>query len=62
MRLHDDLIIECEMSVSLDEECDQMEEKPICLSGIELNADGYESMFYKKGKLQRNPLLLLMKT
>ncbi len=46
--VHDELIIECEMGVSLDDICYQMGKSPTWLPGIELKADGYECMFYKK--------------
>lgn len=46
--IHDELIIECAMGVALEDICAQMGEGPIWLPGIELKADGYECMFYKK--------------
>lgn len=46
--VHDELIIECERGVSLEKICEQMGKSPTCLPGIELKADGYECMFYKK--------------
>lgn len=46
--IHDELIIECSMSVSPDAVCEQMGRTPPWISGLNLRADGYETMFYKK--------------
>lgn len=46
--VHDELIIECSMGVSLDAVCDQMGRTPPWIEGLNLRADGYETMFYKK--------------
>ncbi len=46
--VHDELIIECPMNISLEEICEQMGKSPTWMPGIELKADGYECMFYKK--------------
>lgn len=46
--IHDELIIECSMGVSLDAVCEQMGRTPPWISGLNLRADGYETMFYKK--------------
>ena len=46
--VHDELIIECSMGVSLDAICEQMGRTPPWISGLNLRADGYETMFYKK--------------
>ena len=46
--VHDELIIECSMDVSLDAVCEQMGRTPPWISGLNLRADGYETMFYKK--------------
>ena len=46
--VHDELIIECSPSVSLDAICEQMGRTPPWLPGIELRADGYECGFYMK--------------
>ena len=46
--VHDELIIECSMGVSLDAVCEQMGRTPPWISGLNLRADGYETMFYKK--------------
>ena len=46
--VHDELIIECSMGVSLDAICEQMGRTPPWISGLLLRADGYECSFYKK--------------
>ena len=46
--VHDELIIECGMGVSLDAVCEQMGRTPPWIKGLNLRADGYETMFYKK--------------
>ena len=46
--VHDELIIECSMDVSLNAICDQMGRTPEWISGLLLRADGYETQFYKK--------------
>ena len=46
--VHDELIIECSMGVSLDTVCEQMGRTPPWIKGLNLRADGYETMFYKK--------------
>ena len=46
--VHDELIIECPMDVSLKAICDQMGRTPPWIEGLTLRADGYETMFYKK--------------
>ena len=46
--VHDELIIECGMDVSLDAVCKQMGRTPPWIEGLNLRADGYETMFYKK--------------
>ena len=46
--VHDELIIECSMDVSLDAICEQMRRTPPWIKGLNLRADGYETMFYKK--------------
>ena len=46
--VHDELIIECSMGVSLDAVCEQMGRTPPWIGGFNLRADGYETMFYKK--------------
>ena len=46
--VHDELIIECSMGVSLDAVCEQMGRTPPWITGLNLRADGYETMFYKK--------------
>lgn len=46
--VHDELIIECSMGVSLDVVCEQMGRTPDWIPGLPLRADGYECSFYKK--------------
>lgn len=46
--VHDELIIECDPSVSLEAVCEQMGRTPPWLPGIELRADGHECAFYQK--------------
>lgn len=46
--VHDELIIECSMDVSLKAVCEQMGRTPPWINGLALRADGYETMFYKK--------------
>lgn len=46
--VHDELIVECGMDVSPDAVCEQMGRTPPWIKGLNLRADGYETMFYKK--------------
>lgn len=46
--IHDELVIECSMDVSLPAICEQMGRTPAWIKGLLLRADGYETMFYKK--------------
>lgn len=46
--VHDELIIESSMGVSLEAVCKQMGRTPPWIKGLALRADGYETMFYKK--------------
>ena len=46
--VHDELIIECSPSVSLDAVCEQMGRTPPWIKGLLLRADGYECEFYQK--------------
>nr|DAO39520.1 MAG TPA: DNA polymerase I [Caudoviricetes sp.] len=46
--VHDELIIECSMGVSLDVVCEQMGRTPPWAEGLLLRADGYECSFYQK--------------
>lgn len=46
--VHDELIIECSMGVSLDAVCEQMGRTPSWIPGLLLRADGYECSFYQK--------------
>ena len=46
--VHDELISECGMDVSVDAVCEQMGRTPPWAKGLLLRADGYETEFYKK--------------
>lgn len=46
--VHDELIIECSKTVSVDAICEQMSRTPPWAEGLLLRADGYECDFYKK--------------
>ena len=46
--VHDELIIECSLGVSLQTVCDQMGRTPPWIEGLLLRADGYECGFYQK--------------
>lgn len=46
--VHDELIIECGMDVSVDAVCEQMGRTPPWAPGLLLRADGYECEFYMK--------------
>lgn len=46
--VHDELIIECKETVSLDEVCKAMAHNPSWMPDILLRADGYTTEFYKK--------------
>ena len=46
--VHDELIIECRKDVSVDAICEEMGRTPPWIQGLNLRADGFESMWYKK--------------
>jgi DNA polymerase len=46
--VHDEIIIEADMSMSLSTICDQMARTPTWANGLLLSADGYECQFYQK--------------
>lgn len=46
--VHDEIIIEADMDVSVDSICKQMGKTPPWIDGLLLRADGYECDFYKK--------------
>lgn len=46
--VHDELIIECPMTESLNEICEKMGKTPPWINGLLLRADGYETKFYRK--------------
>ena len=46
--VHDEVIVECGMEVSVEEVCELMGQVPDWAKGLELRADGYETRFYRK--------------
>ena len=48
MHIHDELVIEADPRMSLKAVCEQMGRTPPWAEGLQLNADGYETTFYKK--------------
>ena len=48
MHIHDELVIEADLRMSLKAVCEQMGRTPPWAEGLQLNADGYETTFYKK--------------
>lgn len=46
--VHDELIIECKKEISIDTICNTMSKSPSWMPDIKLNADGYETVFYRK--------------
>jgi DNA polymerase len=48
MHIHDEVVIEADESVQLSDVCRKMAEVPDWATGLILNADGYETPFYKK--------------
>ena len=46
--VHDELIIECPQDISVDDICTQMSQAPEWIPGLLLQADGYETPYYKK--------------
>ncbi|WP_440614859.1 DNA polymerase [Bacillus subtilis] len=46
--VHDEIIIEAEMGMSLSAICEQMARTPTWANGLLLSADGYECQFYQK--------------
>lgn len=46
--VHDELIIEADLRMSLDAVCEQMSQTPPWAKGLLLRADGFETNFYKK--------------
>ena len=48
MHIHDELVIEADPQMSLKAVCEQMGRTPPWAEGLQLNADGYETTFYKK--------------
>lgn len=46
--VHDEIVIEADMGMSLSAICEQMARIPIWANGLLLSADGYGCQFYKK--------------
>ena len=46
--VHDEVIVECGMEVSVEEICRKMGQVPGWARGLEIRADGYEGRFYRK--------------
>ena len=46
--IHDEVVIECPMEVSVKTICEEMATAPSWAEGLPLKADGFESMFYRK--------------
>ncbi|MGN0279985.1 MAG: DNA polymerase [Lachnospiraceae bacterium] len=46
--IHDEVVIECPMDISVDTVCDIMAQIPSWADGLVLKAEGFESPFYKK--------------
>ena len=48
MHIHDEVVVEAPMDAKLSDVERIMEETPIWAPGLLLNADGFETLFYKK--------------
>ena len=48
MHIHDEIVIEADLQVSVDALCEQMSRTPLWAAGLLLRSDGYECSFYKK--------------
>lgn len=48
MHVHDEIVIEADLGISLKTVCEQMGRTPSWATGLLLRADGYETDFYKK--------------
>ena len=48
MHIHDEIVIEADMRMSLEAVCEQMGRTPPWAEGLLLRADGYETIFYRK--------------
>ena len=46
--VHDEVIIEADAGMTLEEMCERMSQAPEWAKGLNLKADGYECMYYKK--------------
>ncbi|MBF4806036.1 MAG: hypothetical protein HXM47_05525, partial [Pseudoleptotrichia goodfellowii] len=48
MHIHDEVVIEAPMSVTVEEVCEIMGKEIEWAKGLQLKADGFESNYYKK--------------
>lgn len=48
MHIHDEIVIEAPINLSVEEVCARMSQAPTWAKGLLLNADGYECAFYQK--------------
>lgn len=48
MHIHDEVVIEADPKMSLEAVCEQMAKTPSWAEDLQLRADGYETIFYKK--------------
>ena len=48
MHIHDEIVIEADPRMSLEAVCEQMARTPSWAEDLQLHADGYETIFYKK--------------
>ncbi len=48
MHIHDEIVIDADLQVSVDALCEQMSRTPLWAAGLLLRSDGYECSFYKK--------------
>lgn len=48
MHIHDEIVIEAPINLSVEEVCARMSQAPTWAKGLPLNADGYECAFYQK--------------
>ncbi len=48
MHIHDEIVIEAPIKLSVEEVCKRMSQAPTWAKGLLLNADGYECEFYQK--------------
>ena len=46
--VHDELVIEADMHMSVESVCDQMSKTPTWAKGLPLRAEGFECQYYQK--------------